>query len=253
MDSITTIGPACIDVYARTRCAPMPPSGCDWGGPLCGNWQDFYDGFSLMTIGGNPEAQVFDHWGVICGGPGGGCNEIPIYITVGSYPGIGLGSSGGGAGSGNSSGGSSVVSFLRKIGNYIPMVCGAGGFAYGGARVSGGVASVGLYRIEAFDTRTGHSGGPFTDITIGEGIQGGYGYATYSGGESEHFLFGGVGGDAGIASAGVSLYGSHVSGDSILHNQIGINGDLGIPLVGAGVGLGVNTDSLTSCYDHHLH
>jgi RHS repeat-associated protein len=146
---------------------------------------------------------------------------------------------------------------LREIGNYMPVPCGGGGFLYGGGRVSGGVASVGLYRIESFDTRTGHSGGPFTDITVGEGVQGGYGYATYSGGESEHFLFGGIGADVGIASAGVSLYGSHVEGDSILHNQIGINGDLGVGLpflgVGAGLGLGINTDSLTSCYDNNFH
>lgn len=76
------------------------------------------------------------------------------------------------------------------------------------------------------------------------------------GGDSEHFVFGGLGADIGIASAGVSFYGSHVSGDSIFHNQIGINGDLGagLPFFGAaaGLGLGVNTDSLTSCVDHNF-
>ena len=61
----------------------------------------------------------------------------------------------------------------------------------------------------------------------------------------------------GIASAGTSLYGSHVSDDSILDNQIGIDGDLGagLPFFGAaaGLGLGVKTDSLTSCIDHNFH
>ena len=103
------------------------------------------------------------------------------------------------------------------------------------------------------DTRTGYSEGPFTDITIGEGLQGGYGYATYPSGEDEHFLFLGVGGDVGVVAAGASLYGSHVTGDSWLRNQIGINGDAGFGPFGAGVGAGLNTDSLTSCVDNNFH
>jgi len=142
---------------------------------------------------------------------------------------------------------------LRRIGRYIPVVCGAGVFNYGGLRLSGDVASVGLYQIRGADTRSGYSEGPFTDITIGEGVQAGYGYATYPGGENEHFLFGGVGGDVGVVAAGVSLYGSHVSGDSWRRNQFGINGDAGFLVFGAGVGAGVNTDSLTSCVDHNFH
>src|SRR5271156_929654 len=98
---------------------------------------------------------------------------------------------------GNGSGGSTIKSILRKIGNYIPVVCGAGTFNYGGIRVSGSIASVGLYQIRSADTGSGYAEGPFTDITFGEGVQGGYGYATYNTGEKEHFLFGGVGGDVG--------------------------------------------------------
>jgi hypothetical protein len=106
------------------------------------------------------------------------------------------------------------------------------------------------------DSRSGVSKGLFTDITVGEGIQGGYGYAVYTDKSTEHFLFGGVGEDVIVQKASVSLYGSHVSGDSLFHNQIGINIDAGVggPVgLGGGFGLGVNTDSLTSCVDHRFH
>jgi len=155
----------------------------------------------------------------------------------------------------NSSGGNtsgfwnSIKNAARKIGNYIPVVCGAGTFNYGGLRLSGATTSVGLYQIRSADTGSGYAQGPFTDITFGEGLQGGYGYATYNTGEKEHFLFGGVGGDVGVVKGSVSLYGSHVAGDSLLKNQFGINFDGGFLVFGAGTGTGINTDSLTACFD----
>jgi hypothetical protein len=146
-----------------------------------------------------------------------------------------------------------LTALARKVGNYIPVLCGAGAFDYYGGRVSGSVASVGVYKINAADTRDGVSHGVFTDITVGEAVQGGYGYASYRGGSTEHFLFGGVGGNFfGFGLSG-GLYGSHIAGDSIFRNQIGINGDVGVPGVAAGGGAGMNTDSLTSCADNNFH
>ena len=148
-----------------------------------------------------------------------------------------------------------VKQVLRKIGNVIQVPCGAGAFAYGGGRASGGLASVGMYGIGAWDSRTGTSKGGFTDITVGEGIQAGYGFAAYGDGAKEHFGFLGLGADAVIGKASFALYGSHVEGDGFLRNQFGINVDVGVgdPGLGGGVGIGVNTDSLTSCVDHNLH
>jgi hypothetical protein len=107
----------------------------------------------------------------------------------------------------------------------------------------------------AADTRTGLSEGKFTDITVGEGVQGGYGYAAYNDGAKEHFGFLWLGADAIAGKAAISLYRSHVEGDGFSRNQFGINvdvgfGDLG---VGGGVGIGINTDSITSCVDHNFH
>jgi hypothetical protein len=141
----------------------------------------------------------------------------------------------------------------RTVGNYIPVVCGGGLFNYGGLRLSMGEASISFNQIRVADSRTGYSEGPFTDLTIGEGLQGGYGQAQFPGGETEHFLFGGVGGDLVLTKVGVSLFGSRIGGDSLLHNSIGINGDAGFSVLGAGVGAYLNTDSLTSCVDHNLH
>jgi RHS repeat-associated protein len=151
-------------------------------------------------------------------------------------------------------GGNRFVTLLRRIGDYIPVPCGAGVFNYYGPRLSGDVASVGVYHIQSADSRTGYGEGTFTDITVGEILQGGYGYASYDHSDGdEHFGFGGLGGDIGILSLGGSAYGSHVAGDSFLHNQIGINLDAGLPGLGGGVGIGINTDSLTSCVDNNFH
>ena len=154
---------------------------------------------------------------------------------------------------GKNKNGPKLIRLLRKIGEHIPVMCGGGVFNYGGVRVSGGVASVSLNQIRMADRRTGYSEDPFTDLTIGEGLQGGVGYASFTGGGNETFLFGVVGGDVGVISVGVSGFVPHASGDSILHNSIGINGDAGIPYLGGGVGVYLNTDSLTSCVDNGFH
>ena len=54
----------------------------------------------------------------------------------------------------------SIKSLTRKIGNYIPTICGGGLFNYGGLRVSGDVASVSLSQIRMADTRSGYSEAP---------------------------------------------------------------------------------------------
>jgi RHS repeat-associated protein len=159
-----------------------------------------------------------------------------------------VGAFGGGGGGGG--GGNKLISLLRKIGNYIPTICGGGGFVYGGGRGSGGVTAVGVYGIKAWDSRLGTSKGLFGDITVGEGVQGGYGYAAYKDGSAEHFLFGGVGVDLLGLKVGISQYGSHVEGESSIQNQTGINVDIGTEGGGVGFGFGPNIDTVTSCFDH---
>jgi len=214
--------PQSLNRYAYTLGDPVnlvDPSGLD-SYPIC-----------FETENG-PEVCLWWNTG---GGP-------PRYAPLQDTPDVS------GHGGGNSSG-TTIKSVLRKIGNYIPTICGAGTFNYGGIRLSGAVASVGLYQIRSADTGSGYAQGPFTDITFGEVIQGGYGYALYNTGETEHFLFGGVGGDVGVVKASASLYGSHVSGDSVLKNQFGINFDGGFLIFGGGTGTGINTNSLTGCFD----
>jgi RHS repeat-associated protein len=151
-------------------------------------------------------------------------------------------------------GGSSSSGFkkvLRKIGDYIPTSCGGGTFSYSGARSSVGPGSFGLYSMNATDTRSGNSSGVLADYTVGEVLQGGYGHALYSDGSHENFLFAGVGLDGIYGSGNVSQYISHVSGDSLLRNQVGFNIDVGDGAWGGGYAAGFNTDSLTSCVDHN--
>ena len=146
----------------------------------------------------------------------------------------------------------SIVPFLRKFDDYIPAQCGGGLFNYGpGLRASGGVGSASINpNIRLADTRSGYSEGPFTDLTIGEAVQGGLGYATFTGGGTETFLFGGAGFDVWIFKTSVSGFVSHASGDSFLHFSVGINGDAGFSRSGGGAGAYLNFDSATSCYDH---
>ena len=143
-----------------------------------------------------------------------------------------------------------IKNIARKVGNYIPTVCGGGVFNYGGLRVSGDVASVSVSQIRMADTRSGYSEAPFADISFGEGLTGGYGQAVFSSGGNEHFFFGGVGGDVGVTKASVSVFGSHVSGSSIFQNSVGLNGDAGFLAFAGGVGVYANADSVTSCIDH---
>jgi hypothetical protein len=149
----------------------------------------------------------------------------------------------------------STKRMARTLGNYIMVPCGAGAFANGGGRPDSdaSVASVGTYAIASVDSRSGFSKGLFTDITAGEGIQGGYGQAVYTDGSTEHFLFLGLGGNADGFALGASLYGSHVSGDPWYRFQIGLSGDAGIPGLAIGGGSGLNNDTQTSCIDHNLH
>ena len=93
LDTITTVGVLCRDVYARAHCAPMPPSACDWGGPLCGNWQNFYDSMTFLNV------YVPTGFAPAYPCPWGDCAVSPPWIEVGVYvttPVFFQGSSGGG-------------------------------------------------------------------------------------------------------------------------------------------------------------
>jgi hypothetical protein len=146
-----------------------------------------------------------------------------------------------------------VKNVARAIGNYIPTVCGSGSFSYAGARGSIGLVSGGYYSIASNDTRSGKASGRFGDVTAGEVIQVGAGRAAYSDGSKENFLFAGAGFDGIFGSGSATQYASHVSGDSVLRNQFGLNFDATGFLSGGGLGFGFNTDSITSCIDNGFH
>src|SRR5206468_10949223 len=54
-----------------------------------------------------------------------------------------------------------IKNIARKVGNYIPTVCGGGVFNYGGVRVSGGVVSVSGSQVTMADTSSVASEGAF--------------------------------------------------------------------------------------------
>jgi RHS repeat-associated protein len=249
--------------YAYVLNNPMAltdPTGLVCNGANQTMWDTLANGTGIFT-----QDDCIANGGTWQGPAAGTITTSPTYVTADPLPspwapwgpdlsGILSDSSGGGS-SGKSSS-TTIKSVLRKIGNYIPVVCGGGAFAYGGPRATGILASAGGYGIVAIDSRSGFSAGGFGDYTMGQGVQGGYGYARYTDGSTEHFLFAGVGQDIVFEKATAALYGSHVAGDSWLRNQFGLNVDGGIggPIgLGGGLGLGVNTDSLTSCVDHHFH
>ena len=86
-----------------------------------------------------------------------------------------------------------IKNAARTIGNYIPVICGAGVYNTGGLQLTGGAATVTVRNIQVADTQAGYQSGTFGEINFGEGLQGGLGQALYSGGGKENYLFGGVG------------------------------------------------------------
>jgi RHS repeat-associated protein len=158
------------------------------------------------------------------------------------------GSSGSNGGSSGNSGGGIWYSIVNALKN-IPVPCGGGAFAYGGVRVSGGVASVSVNPgFVGIDSDSGKHSGTFTDITVGEAVQGGYGYATFKGGGAEHFLFGGVGGDVGVAKGSVTGFVSRTEGAPLTSFSRGLNLDLGLGRSGGGIGIYENFEALGTCY-----
>jgi YD repeat-containing protein len=146
-----------------------------------------------------------------------------------------------------------IKNTARKIGNYIPVVCGGGVYNTGGLQIAGGAASVTVRKIQVADTREGYQSAPFGEINIGEGLQGGFGQALYSTG-TENYLFGGVGLDLPlITEVSVTGFVARVEGDSLLSNSFGLDVDGGVSVLGGSAAVYVNTDSLTSCADHNFH
>jgi hypothetical protein len=135
----------------------------------------------------------------------------------------------------------SIKNVARKIGNYIPTVCGGGVYNYGGLQVTGDVASVSVSQMRVADSGAGYLQGPFAEFGAGEGIVGGVGQATFNTG-NETFLFGGVGGEIGTTGANLTAFGTSTG-------SFGLNlgGEFG-PFEG-GVGIYQNITSLTSCVD----
>ncbi len=130
-----------------------------------------------------------------------------------------------------------------------------GVFNYGGGRVSGDLASVSFNQIRVADSEAGYSEAPFTDLTIGEGLQAGYGVATAATGDDNYFFLG-LGDDVGVVNVTLSGFVSRVSGEPFVQNSFGVSGDAGFlaPLgLNGGVGVYVNTNSLTSVVDRVFH
>jgi RHS repeat-associated protein len=135
-----------------------------------------------------------------------------------------------------------IKNIARKIGNYIPTLCGGGVYNYSGLQVSNGVSSVAVSQMQVADSRAGYLQGPFGEFGYGEGIVGGVGQATFNTG-NETFLFGGVGGDAIVGGGSLSAFGT--STGSFGYN---LEGEIG-PFKG-GVGIYQNVTSITSCLDN---
>ncbi len=137
---------------------------------------------------------------------------------------------------------SKLTSLLRKIGNYIPVPCGGGAFAYGGLNV-GAVFNVQVAKWFQYDTREGGSKGTFAEGSAGEVIVGGVGQQFTPGQPVETYGFLGVGGSAGVASGNVSVFASN-------SGSIGYAAEGGVGGLGGGVGIYQNWDTATSCFDH---
>lgn len=138
---------------------------------------------------------------------------------------------------------SKLTSLLRKIGNYIPVPCGGGAFAYGGLNV-GAVFNVQVAKWFQYDTREGGSKGTFAEGSAGEVLVGGVGQQFTPGQPVETYGFLGVGGSAGVASGNVSVFASN-------SGSIGLAAEGGVGGLGGGVGIYQNWDAATSCFDHH--
>jgi len=144
-----------------------------------------------------------------------------------------------------------IKNTARKIGNYIPVICGGGVYNTGGLQLTGGAATVTVRNIQVADTQAGYQSGTFGEINFGEGLQGGFGQAIYSTGAKEGYLFGGVGLNLPLVTeVSVSGFVGHVEGDSLLSNSIGIDFDGGVSVLGGSAAGYLNTDSLTSCLSH---
>ncbi|MGB6686570.1 MAG: RHS repeat-associated core domain-containing protein [Terracidiphilus sp.] len=135
-----------------------------------------------------------------------------------------------------------LTSILRKIGNYIPVPCGGGAFAYGGLNV-GAVFNVQVAKWFQYDTREGGSKGTFAEGSAGEVIVGGVGQQFTPGQPVETYGFLGLGGSFGVASGNVSGFVSS-------SYSAGVAAEGGIGALGGGVGIYQNWDTATSCFDH---
>jgi hypothetical protein len=60
----------------------------------------------------------------------------------------------------------SIKNVARKIGNYIPTVCGGGVYNYGGLQVTGDVASVSVSQMRVADSGAGYLQGPFAEFGL---------------------------------------------------------------------------------------
>ena len=144
-----------------------------------------------------------------------------------------------------------IKNAARTIGNYIPVICGAGVYNTGGLQLTGGAATVTVRNIQVADTQAGYQSGTFGEINFGEGLQGGFGQALYSGGTKENYLFGGVGLNLPtVTEVSVSGFVAHTEGDPFLSNSIGIDFDGGVSVLGGSAAGYLNTSSLTSCLGH---
>jgi RHS repeat-associated protein len=236
----------------------------DRAGLFCNYYTDNVDAVESQDFSSSPD-ECFNTGGVWFDPSGNNsfnaCTPGAICIDVyGNNPPGGAGSDSGQLYGtllgGNTSGFWSLVKKVaHKVGSYIPDVCSGGVYNSAGIGTSGPV-SLGVsphFQQADFGLSQGkpyanYSEGIFTELSAGEGIQGGIGQAyTYGYGQSladskttETFLFGGVGesnpfigGNASAFYATPSSFGISLSG-----NLLAFQG---------GVGAYVNVSSVASC------
>jgi hypothetical protein len=137
-----------------------------------------------------------------------------------------------------------IKNAARKIGNYIPVSCGAGVFAYGGANV-GSPASLSVAKWSQWDSIEGSSSGLFTELSGGQAVTGGVGAQATPGQNTEYYMFVGAG------SKNPGFFSGNASG--FVSTDFSSGGSQGFALEGAagrsvgGVGAYMNLTSLTSC------
>jgi RHS repeat-associated protein len=196
-----------------------------------------YMQFEFMMIGAT---QIVDHWEVMCGLPGGGCNEIAIYANyVPNISSAGVASSGPGS-SGVGSLDLGAVQYqqylgMRLVKGLTPTVCGGGAFLFAGLQKQKGNGQGFAGGLLEWDSKSGWSGHGLFEL----GSHGAGGGVITNPLDGLVFLPLGEG----------SVYGVPVEAGALATTSgaVGGYGEVGKGNVGGGVGVYASISSVLGC------